>query len=71
MVYRVFKRKQFDPDALRDMARVFDDVCRELGLAETDDAIRDIVAETVINCVQGGERDVQRIKECCLGALKN
>jgi hypothetical protein len=71
MVYRIFRRKEFEPEALRDMAAVFDDVCRELGLAETDDALRDLVAETVINCVQGGERDVQRIKECCRSALKH
>jgi hypothetical protein len=71
MVYRIFKRKEFDPEALRDMAAVFDDVCRELGLAAKDDALRDLVAETVIKCVQDGERDVERIKQCARNALRN
>ena len=70
MVYRLFKHKEFEPEAMRDMAAVFEDICQELGLAQTDDALRDLVAEAVIKCVRDGERDVERIKACARSALR-
>jgi hypothetical protein len=70
MVYRIFRRNEFAPEALRDMAKVFDEVCHALGLAQTDDALRDLVAETVIRCAQDGERDIERMRECARSALR-
>jgi hypothetical protein len=57
--------------ALQVMANAFEDVCRELGLAQTEDPLRDLVAEVIIKCVQDGERDEDRIRECARNALKN
>jgi hypothetical protein len=53
------------------MAKAFEDVCRELGLAQTEDPLRDLVAEVIIKCVQEGEIDEDRLKECAREALKH
>jgi hypothetical protein len=71
MVYRILRRKEFQPADLQVMAKAFEDVCRELGLAQTEDPLRDLVAEVIIKCVQDGEIDEDRIKECAREALKH
>jgi hypothetical protein len=71
MVYRILRHTEFEPAALQVMANAFEDVCRELGLAQTEDPLRDLVAEVIIKCVQDGERDEDRIRECARNALKN
>jgi hypothetical protein len=38
---------------------------------QTEDPLRDLVAEVIIKCVQDGERDEDRIRECARNALKN
>ena len=71
MVYRIFKHKEFNSEALQYMATAFEDVCRELGLAQTDDALRDLVAEVIIKCCQDSERSsIEDIKECCRSTLR-
>jgi hypothetical protein len=65
----ILKHTEFEPAALQTMASAFEDVCRELGLAQTEAPLRDLVAEIIIECVQDGERDEERIKECARRAL--
>jgi hypothetical protein len=64
MVYRILKRKEFEPEVLRQMASVFEGICRELGHAQTNESLRDLVAGAIIKCVQDGERDPERIRVC-------
>lgn len=71
MVYRILRRTEFEPAALQAMANAFEEVCRELGIAPTEDPIRDFIAEIIVKCVQDGERDERRIKACAREALKH
>ena len=60
----------FEPEHLEVVASAFEEVCRELGLAKRDDALRDIVARVVIDCARTGERDADRLRACAREALQ-
>jgi hypothetical protein len=53
------------------MTAAFEDVCRDLRLAEREDPIRDIVAKAIIECAQSGERDIIRLRECAHKVLQS
>jgi hypothetical protein len=77
-IYRLFKNKAFEPEALSAMGHTYAEVCRTLGLgdgeaaesgsARTVDKTR--VAKTVIEYAQRGARDRIRLRDCVLEALK-
>jgi hypothetical protein len=84
-VYRLFKNKAFEPEALSTMTSAYTDVCRTLGLGDRDhpqagaaardsDAkelvAKDLVAKKVIEFAQRGERDRVRLRERVLQALR-
>ena len=48
----------FDPDTIRVMGSAFENVCKQLGIADRHDAVTKIVARTVIDMAQRGFRDV-------------
>jgi len=52
------------------MSAAFEQACRKLGLSETDDPLREMVARKVIECAQTGERDQVRLRDCALKALQ-
>ena len=70
-IYRLLKNTSFQADDIALMAAAFEDVCRELGLAEREDPLRDLVAKAVISCAQKGERDPIRLKQCAHEAFKD
>jgi hypothetical protein len=53
------------------MASAFEDMCRELGLAERDDAMRDLVAKTIIDCATKGVLDSAKLRDCTREALRS
>ena len=68
-VYRLFKNKAFEPEAIAMMTRAYADVCRTLGVNERDHRRADAVAKKVIEFAQRGERDPIRLRESVLQAL--
>jgi hypothetical protein len=69
-IYRLLQDRAFDPEAIELMTSAFEDVCRELGLAQRDDPLLDIVAKAIIECAETGERDQIRLRECAQGVLQ-
>jgi hypothetical protein len=70
-IYRLLQGSAFEPEQVKVMTAAFEDVCRELGLAEREDPLRDMVAKAIVECAQTGERDVIRLRECAHKALKD
>jgi hypothetical protein len=70
-VYRLFKNKAFEPEAITMMTRAYKDVCRTLGLNDRDHPEADLVAKKIIEFAQRGERDPIRLREYVLQALRN
>ena len=59
----------FEPEALKVLTAVFDDILLEQHLARTD-PIASIVARNVIRYAQDGERDPARLKELATAFLR-
>jgi len=69
-VYRLFKNKAFEPEAIATMTYAYADVCRALGLPDGDYPQTNVVAKKIIEFAQRGERDPARLRECVLQALQ-
>jgi hypothetical protein len=69
-IYRLLQNAPFAPEDISVMTAVFEEVCRELGLAPREDPLRDIVARAIIECAQKGDTDPIRLRECAREALK-
>jgi hypothetical protein len=70
-VYRLFRNRAFEPEAIANMTRAYSDVCRTLGLRESDQPQTNEVAQKVIEFAQRGERDPNRLRESVLQALRS
>ena len=65
---RLLQNSAFEPEFIDVMSAAFQQACNELGLAETDDPLREIVARKIIECAQTGVRDQAQL---CDSALKS
>jgi hypothetical protein len=69
-LYRLLQDAAFDPEHTEAMGIAFEDACRELGLAQREDPLRDLVARQVIEFAKRGERDPEKLKAAVLAAIK-
>lgn len=69
-VYRLFKNKAFEPEAIATMTSAYADICRALGVREHDRQAVDAVAKKIIEFAQCGERDPVRLRQSVLQALE-
>jgi hypothetical protein len=49
-VYRLFKNKAFEPEAIATMTDAYADVCRALGLRDGDHPQTNVVAKRKLSC---------------------
>jgi hypothetical protein len=70
-IYRLLQNSAFGPDHIAVITEAFEDVCKELGLAEPGDPLRDLIARAIIDCAQKGEREAVRLRECAREAIKD
>ena len=69
-VYRLFRNRPFEPEALSTMTRTYAEVCRTLGVNDGDPSETSIVAKTVVEFAQRGARDPILLRNCVLDALR-
>jgi len=69
-IYRLLQNSAFEPEAVAAMTFALEDVCKTLGLADRTDALRDLVARTIIDIAQTGVRDPFELRDAALSALK-
>lgn len=69
-VYRLFRSKAFEPEAITAMTDAYADICRTLGLSDRDRPETSAVAKKVIELAQRGERDPVRLRERVLRELQ-
>jgi hypothetical protein len=68
-VYRLFKNKAFEPEAITTMSRAYADVCRALHLRDSDRLQTEKVAKIVIEFAQRGVRDRANLRNRVLEAM--
>jgi hypothetical protein len=70
-IYRLLRNSAFEPHHIEVMTAAFEAVCRDLQLAQREDALRDLVAQAIIECAQTGEFDPIKLRKCASDALKD
>jgi|HubBroStandDraft_6_1064221.scaffolds.fasta_scaffold6652144_1 hypothetical protein len=68
-IYPLLRSQAFDPELINTMAIVFEDILRDSKLTDRTDPLATIIANKVIEVVQTGERDPQRIREKVLQSM--
>jgi hypothetical protein len=68
---RLLQNSAFEPDRIEVMVAAFQRACGELGLANPEDPVREILARKIIECAQTGERDQARLCDCALKAMRD
>jgi hypothetical protein len=69
-IYRLLRDTAYRPEHIAIMTAAFEDVCRELQLAEREDPLRDLVAKTIIQCAEKDDFDPIHLRDCAREALK-
>jgi len=69
-VGRIFKYEAFQPEHIRVMADVLEDVLRTIGGVKRQDPLAEKVAKKVIELAQSGDCDRLRLKELTLEAFE-
>jgi hypothetical protein len=62
-IIRLAKAGGFAPEEITVLTNAFEDACRIVGLTDPTDRWRDIVAKTIIEAAQAGERDYERLRD--------
>jgi hypothetical protein len=66
---RLLQHSAFEPDRIEIMSAAFEQACRQLGVVEAGDPLRETLARKIIECAQTGERDLARLRDCALKAV--
>jgi hypothetical protein len=64
MVYPRIQNSGLAPQEIAAATAAFDEICQLLRLSSTEDALRDIVADSVLGCVRNGITDPHEILPC-------
>lgn len=69
-VYRLYKNRAFEPEAIAVMTNAYAEVCHTLGLSEHEGDDAQAVAKKVIEYAQRGVSDQKRLRDRVLAALR-
>jgi hypothetical protein len=69
-IYRLLQHAVFEDDAVKAMTMAYEDVLRELKLANRADPLTEIIAKKIIELARTGERDPTRLCEDALQAIQ-
>lgn len=69
-IYPLLQARAFDPDHCRAMGTAFEAVLQELGLKNRSDPLCHLVARTIIEQGERGERDPKRLEEFALATIR-
>jgi hypothetical protein len=65
-IYRIFKKRVFEPEAVICMARAYESALVALRLTDRQDPLTEIVAKTIVEIAETGERDPDRLRDRAL-----
>jgi hypothetical protein len=68
-IYPLLQGQVFDPELIKILGTVFEDILRDSKLTDRSDPLSTIIANKVIEAAQTGERDPQRIRERVLQSM--
>ena len=69
MIYPRIQNSGLPPDEIAAVAAAFEEICDMLQLSAREDALRDVVADVVIDCAKRGIEDRHEMLICAEQAL--
>jgi hypothetical protein len=68
-VHPMISSRSFGPDMIEGMTDAYKRALTNLGMADRNDPVTELIAKSIINVTATGERDPQKIMERALQAL--
>jgi hypothetical protein len=68
-IYRLIANGSFGPDEIEVMKAAYEAALVEIGVANRDDPITELIAKSIVNVTATGERDYKEVMERALNAL--
>src|SRR5262245_55570900 len=65
-IYRIFRERVFEPEAVIYMAKAYEGVLVALRLTHRQDSITELVAKKIVEIAEMGERDPARLRDRAL-----
>ena len=69
-IYRLLRRDVFEPEDLRLLAIVYEEVVKALGVTDRKAPAGELIARKLIELAKAGERDPEALKELTIEAVK-
>ena len=69
-IYRIFRERGFEPEAVICMAKAYEGALVALQLSDRHDPLTEIVAKKIVEIAETGERDHARIRDRALEELR-
>jgi hypothetical protein len=68
-IYRLIANGTFGPLEIEAMSAAYESALGNLGIANRDDPITELIAKAIVNVVATGERDPKMIEQRAINAL--
>ena len=68
-IHRLIAVGTFGPDEIKAMTAAYEGALTDLGFADREDPLTELIAKSIVNVTATGERDPEKIKERALNAL--
>ncbi len=68
-IYRLIANGSFGPDEIEVMKAAYEAALLEIGVANRDDPITELIAKSIVNVTATGERDHKEVMKRALNAL--
>jgi hypothetical protein len=69
-IYRLLRREIFEPEDLRLLAMLYEEIAKTLGVTDQNVPISQLIARKLIELAQAGERDPESLKELTIDAVQ-
>jgi hypothetical protein len=70
-IYRLLRREVFEPEDLRLLAIVYEDIVKALGVIDRKAPVGELIARKLIELAKAGERDSESLKELVIEAMRS
>jgi hypothetical protein len=68
-IYKLIANGSFGPQEIEVMSAAYESALIDLGIANRDDLVTELIAKSIVNVISTGERNPELIKERAINAL--
>ena len=69
-IYKLITSGSYGPDEIKAMTAAYESALVEIGVADRDDPLTEMLAKSILTVTATGERDPEKLKERALHALR-